>query len=367
MATDYKGLNLHREKIDDYVIEFVQQHSLALRSSGFYDNNKKKRVVVGRVGIEDATVDLHMINDGTTTVQYKIGKNQELGEHLATYLSGTINPDEFCSVNFSLAGISQQDIDPIFDEIASCKDDNENVEFDLTIEQDETIRKLIKIRSIAHHDTITITHFKTTNKLTIQGRPLFCYRRLIYLIAELLDLAGLQAVISKTEENTATIVRTEVAKDYLRIQLTDSFDSLPKIIQDLLISGCCVKLASPRLPEYSMLLFPDLRALEGVLRTVLSDFGMYPEQEEYGFGAFFDVNKNKGTATLKSSYISNVKKDSVVQSLENAYAFFRKHRHTLFHMSDFADASRKIDTLEKALSLSKDVYVLLDDIYRAIK
>ena len=94
---------------------------------------------------------------------------------------------------------------------------------------------------------------------------------------------------------------------------------------------------------------------------------MYPEQEEYGFGAFFDVNKNKGIATLKSSYISNVKKDSVVQSLENAYAFFRKHRHTLFHMSDFADASRKIDTLEKALSLSKDVYVLLDDIYRAIK
>jgi hypothetical protein len=115
-----------------------------------------------------------------------------------------------------------------------------------------------------------------------------------------------------------------------------------------------------------MLLFPNLRALEGVLRTVLCTFGMYPDQEEHGFGAFFDVNKNKGAATFKSSYVGNVGTSSVVQPMENAYAFFRKHRHTLFHMSDFADASRKIDTLEKALSLSKDVYGLLNDISRAI-
>lgn len=360
--TDYKGLNLHREKIDSYVQKFIDINSLVLRSSDLIDN-KKKRIVLGRTGIEDGTVDLFLNKDGTTTIQFKLGKNQEIGEQLAEYLYRTINPEEFVSVNYSLIGISEMDIEPIFEELMSCKDDSGNVEFNLVIEQNEVIKKLIHIQSVAHNDTVTVTHFKTTNRLMIQGRPLFSYRRIIYLIAELLDLAGLQTVLSRTDENTATIVRAEIAKDYLKSQLPDSFAHLPNTIQSLLISGCCVKLASPQLPEYSMLLFPDLRALEGVLRTALCTYGMHPDQEEYGFGAFFDVRQ--GTATLKSNYLRDVDKSSVVYPLEKAYTFFRKHRHTLFHMSDFADASRKIDTLDKALSLSKDVYILVNDIYKA--
>ncbi|MEI6334647.1 MAG: type II toxin-antitoxin system RnlA family toxin [Methylococcaceae bacterium] len=367
MAPDYKGLNLRRDEIDQYLSVFVAHNSLVLRSTELLDNNKKKRITIGRVGTEDAIIDLHLNNDGTTTVQYKIGKNQEQGQLLAQHFYSTIDPGEFITVNYSLVGISSEDIEPIFDELCFCVDDNGNREFEFNVEQDEPIRKLVRVRSIANQDTITVTHFKTTNKLTIQGKPLFSYRRIIYLMTELLDLSGLQAVLSRTEENTAAIVRIEVARDYLKTQLSESFDSLPSTIQSLLISGCCVKLASPRLPEYSMLLFPDLRALEGVLRTVLCSFGMYPDQEEHNFGAFFDVNKSKGVAKFKSSYIiNNVEISNVVQPMENAYTFFRKHRHTLFHMNDFADASRKIDTLEKALSLSKDVYGLLNDIYRAI-
>lgn len=361
MVTDYKGLNLRREEIERYVQEFIDSNSLVLRSIELIDK-KRKRIIIGRVGSEDAIIDLYLINDGTTTIQYKIGKNQEIGKQLADYLYGTIDPGEFVTVNFSLKGISSEDIEPIFEELIAYEDDNGNREFEFSVEQDEVIRKLVRVHSIAHQDSITVTHFKTTNKLIIQGRPLFSYRRIIYLMAELLDLSGLQVVLSRTEENTAAIVRTEVARDYLKTQLTESFEHLPNTIQVLLISGCCVKLASPRLPEYSMLLFPDLRALEGVLRTVLCSFGMYPETEQYGFGTFFDVSKR--TATLKSNYVNNV--GGVAEPLENAYTFFLKHRHTLFHMSDFADASRKIDTLEKALFLSKDVYKLINDIYRAI-
>jgi hypothetical protein len=50
-------------------------------------------------------------------------------------------------------------------------DEEGNREFEFNVEQDESIRKLVRIRSIAHQDTITVTHFKTTNKLTIQGKP----------------------------------------------------------------------------------------------------------------------------------------------------------------------------------------------------
>ncbi|VAW66704.1 hypothetical protein MNBD_GAMMA10-181, partial [hydrothermal vent metagenome] len=47
------------------------------------------------------------------------------------------------------------------------------------------------------------------------------------------------------------------------------------------------------------------------------------------------------------------------------YAFLKRHRNTLFHMEDLANSSRKIDTLDKALSLSSDTYVIIDNIYIA--
>lgn len=361
---DYKALHLKREAIDEYINEFVKLNSLTLRSCDKLDNNKKKRVIIGRPGIDDAMIDIFLNADGTTTIQYKTGKNRELGEQLAKYLYDTIDSDEFISVNLTLKGIASNDINPIIEELSQNRDDAGNKEFDLTIEQEDTIKKLIRIRSITHNDSLVITHFKTTNKLTLQGRPLFCYRRITYLISELLDLGGLQYVLSRTDENTVAIVREEVAKDYLKIQLVDSFDKLPALIQKLLISGCCVKLATPKLPEYSMLLFPDLRALEGVLRTVLGLYSMYPENEEYGFGAFFNINQ--GMATLKENFTDNITSGmGMIAALEKAYTFFRKHRHSLFHMSDFAEASRKIDTLDKALALSKDTYSIINELYKS--
>lgn len=362
---DYKALNLKRECIDEYVNDFADKNELSVRSIEYINDNKIKRVVIGKVGIENSTVDIYLNANGTTTLKYKVGKNQELGEHLVQHIYRTIDPAEFENVNITLIGIYTHDIDPIFDELANTVNDDARYEFQLNTQNDDEVRKQIRISSNNHQDSLVVSHFKTTNKLTIQGRPLFCYRRLTYLISELLDLAGLQSVLSRTDENTAAIVRAEIAEDYLQTQLSNCFDKLPNTIRQLLVSGCCVKLASPQLPEYSMLLFPDLRALEGVLRTVLSNYGMYVDDEANGFGAFFDVNS--GLASLNEQFHANVKSDKdLINALELGYSFFRKHRNTLFHMNDFADASRRVDTLGKALDLSKNTYSTIDRIYGAL-
>lgn len=158
------------------------------------------------------------------------------------FLLETIDPNEFLTVNYTLKGIYADDIEPIIEEIDCCFLDNGDNEFEITIDQENDIRKVFKITSIQHQDKITVTHFKTTNLLSIQGKPLFSYRRLIYLLSELLDLAGLQTVLSRTEENTAQIVRAELAQDYLKNQLADAFEYLSTTIKALLVSGCCVKL-----------------------------------------------------------------------------------------------------------------------------
>jgi len=356
----YKNLHLQRENIDNFVSDYAKENDLVVRE--IQASSNKKRITLGAVGIDDCIVDLHLNRTGTTTVQWKMGKNQELGEGLAKYLKATINPDELKAISFSLKGITADNIDPIIDELTQCVNDNGDSEFLIENTKDDT-KSIFKIKSNEHDDTVVVTHFVTTNKLVIQGKTLFTYRRIIYLLSELLDLNGLQSVLSCTDEQTVSIVRNEIALDYLKGKLPNSYDQLPASIRDLMCSGCCVKLASPKLPEYSMLLFPDLRALEGIIKTILSEYGLSVDGHEYGFGGFFTVSR--GNVTLQEEFRDIIVESDLIESLELAYAFFKKHRHTLFHMNDFADASRKIDTLDKALSLSSDSYAAIDKIYRS--
>ena len=120
-----------RDPTNQYEV-FVNSHSLNLRSNETLDNNKKKRITIGRVGVNDAIVDLHLNKDGTTTVNHTLGKNQELGAKLAQFLLETIDPNEFISVNYTLKGIHTDNIEPIVEEISYCSLDGEN-EFDLLV------------------------------------------------------------------------------------------------------------------------------------------------------------------------------------------------------------------------------------------
>lgn len=358
---NYKKLPLERDKIEMHVGAFAKQNSLEVRSIVTDPSGKKKRVKIGKVGIDDALIDLFLVGDGTTTINHKIGRNQPLSEGLAEYLCETTNTDLFGSINFSIKGITSENIDPILEEIEGSKKDG-NDEFSTEFKED-TSRKSCHIQSVEHDDSLVLTHYKTTNKLLIQGKTLYTYRRVIYLLSELLDLNGLQKVLSCTDEDTVSIVRSEVAADYLRIKLRGSYEDLPELIKKLLISGCCVKLASPTLPEYSMLLFPDLRSLEGILRETLAEYGLYIDSEKYGFGGFFTVKQDH--ATLDEEFRTNIEKPALIDSLEKGYTFLRNNRNELFHMSDFVEASRKIDTLDKALSLSDKVYTIIEDIYES--
>ncbi len=352
--SDYKDLNLNRENLDANIASFIAASGFVL-DGGIKQTGRGKRVVFGSAGSELATVDLLLNSSGTTTVQWKMGKNHSVGEQLAIYLKATINPAEFETVNCAIKGIASESFEPIMEFLM------EDADLDVTIAQDEATRKLVSLKSKAYQDSLTLTHHKTTRVLQIQGKPLTCYRRVIFWLTDLLDLKGLEQVLYCKDDSSAEIVRKEVAEDYLNGFFPRSKHLLPASVKKLLISSCCVKLASPRLPDYSLLLYPDLRSLEGVLKEVLSGYMMSVEDAANGFGDFF--NSNNGICSLKQEFEKGVGHAGMVTAINDAYTFFRKHRNTLFHMEEYADGSRLIDTLDKAIALSKDAYRSIDALY----
>ncbi|KKO44781.1 RNAase [Arsukibacterium ikkense] len=354
--SDYKDLNLNREILIPAIYKFLELNGFQLDGE-IQETPNKKRVVFGAAGLDFATVDLHLNKSGTTTIHWKLGKNHGLGETFAVYLKATIDPAEFENVNFALKGITASSFDPILDCVV------ESTDIEMEIKRDDDKCKLVTLRSISHQDQLTLTHHRQTRVLQIQGKPLSCYRRVIFMLTDLLDLKGLEQVLYRQDESSAEIVRKEMAEDYVKSLFPKSYQYLPDLVRKLLISGCCVKLASPQLPDYCLLLYPDLRALEGVLKQKMSEYSMSVHDAENGFGDFFDVRN--GICTLKPECSTLVANSGMEYALNNGYTFYRKNRHTLFHMEELVSSSRMVDTLDKAIALSKDAYEAIDNLYTA--
>lgn len=351
---NYSSLNLDKDVIKPELEKFNQELSLQTRSFDTRPGGKGLRIIVGRVGQDDATVDIFYNQDGTSIISYKLGKNQTLGLALADRLYETINPDEFQSVNMTLKGISRPDITGVIEVLS--EDSSKTFHFE---SKDTNGSLQWKINCKEDGDSLTVTHHQSL-KLQIQGRPLTCYRKLVYLLTDILDLAGLELVLSRQDDNATVLVRKEVAAEYLKAALPNSFQNLPGITRDLLVSGQCVKLAGPSMPEYSMLLFPELRSLEGAIKSKLAGFGLDPDAHNFGY--FFDYTYPD--YELKSSLHGLITDVAVRGELNQAYTFFNKHRHGLFHMDSFEEASRKISTIVQLLSLTNEAYGHIDNLYR---
>jgi hypothetical protein len=91
--SDYKNLNLDRDAIDAHVAKFLECNNMVQDGEPTVVG-KAKRYKFGSAGSKFAMVDLYLNQDGTTTINHRIGSNQEVGEHFADYLKTTINPAE---------------------------------------------------------------------------------------------------------------------------------------------------------------------------------------------------------------------------------------------------------------------------------
>lgn len=362
MERNYQNLTLQQDCIDAYFGEFLSQYTnYAVRMD---DTTASKRTIkFGHIGAEDATVILFFTSKGTTTIQYKTGKNHSLGEGLANFLVDKIDPSDCSTINLSIKGFNAENVQVVLGDLKEMKDTDENPYFNITVHQPNTYSTKYEIVSNKHKDRLSVTHHHTTSVLQVQGRPLFCYKNLTYSLSILLDQASLLSVISKTSNDDQLLVREEVACSLVKEIYPVSFERMESVYQKLLVSSYCVKLASPKLPEYSMLLFADLRVLEGVIKEALMRYGKYTDSDNLDIGHFFSCTPDSNC--IKKIHLSDFDCSSTIGALEDCYLLYRQQRHSLFHMEDLAFNSRVISTLGEVMSLSKDIASKLELLYQS--
>lgn len=352
---------LRKEQLEAYKQEFSEKNpSITLRDH--LKASSKDTFTFIKVGQDPATVILFYKANGLTTIQYKTGKNQGLGKLFHDFLISKCDPSESNTVNLTLKGMTQENVDMIIEDLKKERIENSNA-FDITIHNPNTYTVKYEIKCPIYKESLTLNHFTTTNKITIQGRALFTYRTISYCISILLDQASLLSVIEKNDNESRVILHEEVASQHIEMLLPNSYSRLDDTYKNLLVSSYCVKLASPELPEYSILVYADLRVLEGVIKELMMRHDLYTSssEERLDIGDYFKCN---GIASkLKSCYHNNFSTEQTIKCLEESYHFYRKNRHGLFHMGEVGAEARTTDTLSEVMRLSHEIIKLIDSLY----
>ena len=354
----YKDLVLLKEKLVPLIEEFEQKHQVKITKKN--KTGHKEVFIISKMGMEDGLFEIYHNNKGTTTLN-PTGKNKDIGIKLASFLAAHV-AEEKGRVSMTLTGYEYKDILPIVQLMLDKK-----TELGEQVFKFGEIKELHGIRfdifNLIAKDKLQVTVYNS-KKLVIKGLPLSCYSEFIFQFSILLDANGLAYVLSRTDESCTQSVEKITIVNNLEAKLEDSYQKLPDILREMLISGASLKTVSFELSDYSCFLYAELRALEGVLKHIL---GSFPEidLDEKNVGEYFNKNKPQ-EFTLQSKYLPIVKEQALIDALNQAYSFFNHQRHTLFHVDNLIVTTRILMNLEQVLHLTDDVYRLIKNLYKAI-
>lgn len=354
----YKSLNLERETVCSNIETFLKQKEYTCNVLPFEDKgNRRRRVQV--TGDLEFFVDFHFLDDGSTTIDLSSGKKHSVKTEIADFLK--VNSNEILidveSSNkwFIIENIKDEDFETIIVLILECVYYKNTLIEQGSIGQD----RMIKIRG-SYNENLTIHYYNNNKKVMLQGRPLLLFNEAVVYFTQLIEL---EAIPKAFNDYFNVDVKKDNVEEQYQYYFPNSYSKIPNKPKKALYQSIYNLQLLGDMYEYSFLLFPALRVLEGHLKVVLAEWGIPMLTNNF---SMFEFNDIKRKHSLKNNFIGGLSTKQI-EYIENAYNFFRRQRHSLFHWSNpsnIVDDTRMIDNIGEAKGLVTDTFKIIDEFYR---
>jgi hypothetical protein len=363
MSSDFKDLNIDRTRLKESVEKFWKMNNCQKCS---YSSEKPllHQVKYTQDNL-DVMVSLHHNKSGTMTINTKVGRSQEKGEELAVYLKDELVSDSRKSIFVKIEGMNKDSFQLLLDYLQENKDE---ALITVSPSSEDQVKKIVRITS-QYNDSLTLTHFLTTNNLSIQGKPLYIYNQVCYLLSELIGLDGFFNIFYKGEEKSRSIkIDQNVVDSDLRKLLPTAYLKLGDGILTMIKTSYILKDILIPLEDYSYCVFPSLRALEAVMRRLLFNEASYSIEHDNNnsFGGIFYKDSARRIYLVNDEFREKINNGALCESLEECYTYFKQQRDELFHANDFTDSTRFIPTQDQAEKIVGKVIKMIELAYSKI-
>lgn len=343
-----KGLKLNREKLYNHIDTEISKTFQVTKDVKPNNLTILKFIVTGS---PVAMLNIYENHDGTTTLHYKVGANQNLSKEIAEKLVGICQIKEFKSNSFYIKSIRDED----FETMLSFLVDGGN-----TIDNDKTEQKGKRIVSVKgkQGDSITITKHPNS-AFQVQGKPILLFNEVIELLS---DLMPFKDVIEQQLAFYETNLTTRDILGELKNKLPITHELIEDKIKVILTPSLALSKIGIELQDYSAYAFPALRALEGVLKQIFKKNDIIISKE--GFGEYMVKNGSNYIFTDESK--EKISKAAIQSKICNLYKYYNIHRHALFHVDGNVVTTKIIskqesdDIVKKTLELIEDSEICLN-------
>lgn len=360
VSNQFKNMLLNKTLILDTAVEFASEHI-----NGFEPDRTSITVVrdgfekIKIYGEKSVVFDLYYVKGGGTTLaisgtQYNKNVSEKFGHFLLS--SKCKMGDRKDNMHFIVKDVSLEN----FETLIELLDELEDIaSVDLKVERDSSIQYAI---NGIHKDSNMVTYYKTTNKILVQGKPLPAFSLIVYVINLLIPQ---EQIIETFNTYYSLDIEKSNIEELFSIVLPNSHNLHTGNYRKLLLQALYNSQVDGDMFDYTHLIFPALKALEGHLEKILRTKGI--EREYKKFNMFHQPTSNY---ELKEVHKNNITDTSFVRYVEKCYNYFTSKRHGYFHYETdiiagaLVELSPIIENVHEAHQIIYDSLNIIDEYYK---
>lgn len=342
MSKEFRSLNIKFTDLEELIKKYCIENYGDKYEVGELEPHKKNPIQYSinvTVDSKIAKLSFYKNGDGTVSIVYKVGTNQDISNEIAKYIKTNGVKDDRKSVSLSLDDINEEKYNLLIDYIDEL---NVNVLESASVSYGHRY----KFKSVEFNDELTLTYYNCKDKILIQGKPLYIYYEVISFLS---DCMGFEEVIKSHSQAYNVSLEAAEIDDEMKEQLEDSYDFLGETLRKVLSPSFVLKKLDIELDDYSSFAYPALRTLEGYLKKILLDNGIEIKKE---FNIFTrDKNTKDYYLDINKCNLNHNKTiDCPITELAvgEIYTYLSKNRHPLFHTSYITDSTTIIENRQHA-------------------
>lgn len=352
----FKGLNLDRDKLPEWIQEFAESKFSSFEISDIHFIGGTQYRCTINADLKEILVDFYYAQDGKTTIR-PVGQHMDLSTQIASHIRGKqqFNATDR-SGNYSVAPLEKDEVDLLVEylvtELEGVKKINESY--------NETQKYTLYQFQSKIADKITLKYYETTRRLQVQGKPMYLYQEVTCFLSAYFPF---DEVVKNQSEFFNVEIRPEEIRDEMQELLPSTYNYLDENLKKILSGSLALQKIDIPLEDFSPFVFPALKTLEGFIKKVLHSNGITITKKD-NIGGLFGYNETKRTHVYLSKKGTELKDEVTKSWVETLYNYYHKQRHSLFHVETFDAFTRVIESKEEADLIIAKVLDLMEHAHK---
>ena len=342
---EYLGLTLDGSKIESAIRSFAGNTNVAPPAEG----KGFKTYAIEVDGQPSGLLQVLHRADGKFSLQYKVGKNQALSAAVAAHVALECACDPVVAQPLSLKSISVED----WKFLQEClQEDGFKLE-----SEPQPHGERFKV-SGPGKDSVVI-HRYNTGRFLLQGKTRGTYSAVVNALSYT-STERKELIESQLATVAVTVAECSTLMSELEQRLPSAWPKMHETVKTILAPALLVHKLSVDLPDYSMMVFPALRGMEGCIKDLFARRGYILGGTKLSIGDQFDQATKHVTPAVKLSLGNCV---NTCSAAEMIYAHFSAHRNGLLHVDSVLVTTRVIEKQAEAIEIIDSAFHIIEKSY----